>query len=42
MEPTNRVQAHGTCNKDQCMAAAAAETNRKKEKHASFKMKFIL
>lgn len=32
MEPTNRVQAHGSCNKDKCMAAAAAATNTEKEK----------
>lgn len=41
MEPTNRVQAHGSCNKDKCTAAAAA-TNTKKEKHVSSKMEFML
>lgn len=44
MEPTNHVQAHGSCNKDKCMAAAAAAaaTNTKKEKDTSFKVEFTL
>lgn len=44
MEPTNHVQAHGSCNKDKCMAAAAAAaaTNTKKEKDISFKVEFTL
>lgn len=46
MEPTNHVQAHGSCNKDKCMAAAAAAaaaaTNTKKEKDIRFKVEFTL